>query len=143
MLFNKRPRLLERLLVVEDEPLVAFDNEHGLREAGYEVVATVDNVPEAVRVLEEEALDLVLLDINLHGEESGLDVAEAARDKGVPVLLVTAQPPADAAQYALGTLRKPYSEKALKNALAAVDGLLGGERPKKIDGLTLYAPVAG
>lgn len=141
MLFNKRPRLLERLLVVEDEPLVAFDNEHGLREAGYEVVATVDNVPDAVRVLEDEPLDLVLLDLNLHGEDSGLDVAEAARAKGVPVLLVTGQAPPDAAQFALGTLGKPYSDKALKNALAAVDSLLGGDTPKEVDGLTLYAPA--
>src|ERR671916_556112 len=51
MLFGKRERAIRRILIVEDEPLVAFDNEHLLRECGYEVVATVDTLAEAVRVL--------------------------------------------------------------------------------------------
>ena len=38
MLFGKRERLIRRILIVEDEPLVAFDNEYLLKDAGYEVV---------------------------------------------------------------------------------------------------------
>ena len=137
MLFNKRPRLIERLLLVEDEPLVAFDNEHGLMSAGYEVVASVDNVADALVAL-EEPLDLVLLDINLAGEGSGVDVARAAAERNVPVLLVCGSPPKDAEQYALGCLAKPYNEKSLRAALAAIDTVLGGDKPKDTPGLTLY-----
>ena len=49
MLFGKRERTIRRILVVEDEPLVAFDNEHMLQDAGYEVVATVDTLADAAR----------------------------------------------------------------------------------------------
>ena len=78
MLFGKRERAIRRILIVEDEPLVAFDNEHLLRECGYEVVATVDTLADAVRVLGEEEVDLVLSDIQLNGDGDGMDVARAA-----------------------------------------------------------------
>ena len=48
MLFARRKRLISRLLLVEDEPLVAFDTEHFLREAEFEIVATVDRVADAL-----------------------------------------------------------------------------------------------
>ncbi len=54
MLFGRRQRTIRRIVVVEDEPLVAFDNEHLLSEAGYEVVATVDSLADAARVIQEE-----------------------------------------------------------------------------------------
>ena len=89
MLFGKRERAIRRILIVEDEPLVAFDNEHLLRECGYDVVATVDTLADAVRVLGEEEIDLVLSDIQLNGDGDGMDVARAAGARRVPVLFVT------------------------------------------------------
>src|SRR4028119_1814688 len=89
MLFGKRERAIRRILIVEDEPLVAFDSEHLLRESGYEVVATVDTLADAVRVLGEEEVDLVLSDIQLNGDGDGMDVARAAAAKNVPVLVGT------------------------------------------------------
>jgi CheY-like chemotaxis protein len=53
-----------------------------LGEAGYEVVATVDNLAEAVRVIQEEKIDLILSDIKLNGDGDGMDVARAAAAKG-------------------------------------------------------------
>ena len=79
MLFGKRERLIRRILVVEDEPLVAFDNEYLLADAGYEVVATVDSPAAAREVIEREPLDLVLTDIRLAGEGDGTGVARIAR----------------------------------------------------------------
>ena len=55
MLFAKRERRIRRILIVEDEALVAFDNEHGLTEAGYEVVATVDCLADAAAVIDARA----------------------------------------------------------------------------------------
>ena len=54
MVFGKRKQVVKRILVVEDEPLTAFDNENMLGDAGYEVVATVDDLHEALAVLERE-----------------------------------------------------------------------------------------
>ena len=132
MIFRKRERAISRILVVEDEPLVAFDNEHLLLDAGYEVVATVDNLEDALRVIGEEAnIDLVLTDITLSGEGDGIGVAEAAHAKGIPVLFVTGACPTQARHLAVGCLAKPYSDKVMKGALDAIDAVLRGEPVKK------------
>jgi two-component system, response regulator PdtaR len=139
MLFAKRERAISRILIVEDEPLVAFDNEHLLRECGYQVVATVDTLAEAVRVLGEEEVDLVLSDIQLNGDGDGMDVARAAGARQVPVLFVTANCPLEARGLGLGCLAKPYTDKVLKGALEAVDRKLSGRKVGRLPaGLSLY-----
>ena len=138
-MFGRRERAIRRILIVEDEPLVAFDNEHLLGESGYEVVATVDNLADAVRVIGEEPIDLILSDIKLHGDGDGLDVARAAAAKGVPVLFVTGNSPLEARNLGLGCLAKPYTGGTLKAVLAAVDRKLQGRTVKRLPaGLTLY-----
>ena len=142
MLFAKRERTIRRILIVEDEPLVAFDNEHLLGEAGYEVVGTVDSLEEARRVIEEQALDLVLSDIRLNGEGDGMDVARVAAAHGVPVLFVSAHCPVEARTLGVGCLAKPFTEKALKAALEALEAVLRGDAVKKPPaGLSLYERV--
>jgi two-component system, response regulator PdtaR len=139
MLFGRRERIIRRILIVEDEPLVAFDIEHMLGEAGYEVVATVDSLADATRVIQEEEIDLVLTDIKLSGDGDGMDVARAASAKSVPVLFVTGSCPVEAHALGIGCLAKPYTEKMLKAALTALDGKLQGRRLKKLPaGLSLY-----
>jgi DNA-binding response OmpR family regulator len=142
MLFGKRERAIRRILIVEDEPLVAFDNEHLLRECGYEVVATVDTLADAARVLGEEEVDLVLSDIQLNGDGDGMDVARAAGARSVPVLFVTANCPLEARSLGIGCLAKPYTDKVLKNALDAVDRKVQGQKVRRLPaGLSLYEEV--
>ncbi len=140
MFFGKRERSIRRILIVEDEPLVAFDNEYMLKDEGYDVVATVDTPAEALAVIAAEPLDLVLTDIKLSGDGDGIDVARAARAKNVPVLFVTGHPTEEARALGVGCLAKPYTEKVLKGALAALDGHLQGRVRKRLPPqLTLYA----
>jgi len=140
MLFGKDDRIINRLLIVEDEPLVAFDNEHFLRDAGFDVVATVDRVPEAVRVIGTDKIDLVLADVKLSDGGDGIDVAHAARAKGVPVLFVTGICPLEARALAVGCLAKPYSQRDLRDAIAAVEAKLAGRQVKrKPKGLTFFS----
>ncbi|HEY0445771.1 MAG TPA: response regulator [Allosphingosinicella sp.] len=142
MLFSKRERKFRRILLVEDEPLVAFDNEHLLSDAGYEVVGTVDNLADATRLIEETAPDLVLSDITLRGDGDGMDVARAAAARKIPVLFITGSCPFEAQSLAVGCLAKPYSEKVLKSALEALDDRLQGRVVKKLpNGLSLYETV--
>lgn len=155
MLFGKRKRIVKRILIVEDEPLVAFDNETMVADAGYTVVATVDTFADAVEVIDSElqelppsgdededprGIDLILTDITLAGERTGYDLAREAKPRGIPVLFVTASPPQDADALALGYLLKPYQERTLRAALRAVDRTLSGEQAKVPDGLVLFAP---
>ena len=140
MLFVKRERRISRILIVEDEPLVAFDNESMLQDAGYVIVATVDSYVDAAEVMARDALDLILTDISLAGEGSGVDVARAAAALGIPVLFVTGNCTAEAKALAVGCLAKPYSERVLLGTLVAVDQHLQGRAPKKLpEELTLYA----
>ena len=139
MLFGKRERAIRRILIVEDEPLIAFDNEYLLTDAGYEVIGTVDSLAEAVRLLAEEAIDLVLSDIKLRGDGDGMDVARAAAAKNVPVLFVTGNCPVEARSLGIGCLAKPYSDKVLRTALAALERKLQGAPVKRLPaGLSLY-----
>lgn len=143
MLFSKRERQIRRILVVEDEPLVAFDNEYLLTDAGYEVVATVDNLIAAREIIEAEQLDLVLTDIRLNGEGDGTGVAAVARARSVPVLFVTAHASDETRGLGLGCLAKPYTDKVLKGALEALEAHLKGRKLRKIPPqLTLYEPSA-
>ena len=140
MLFGKRKHIVKRILVIEDEPLTAFDNEVMLRDAGYEVVATHDDYEEAVAALNREKIDLILSDVRLRGERTGIQLAEEAKRRGVPVLFVTGHPPENAHELALGCLHKPYSERQLKQAIEAVDQFLSGKQPKVPKGLEIYSP---
>lgn len=139
MLFVKRQRKINRILIVEDEPLVAFDNEHFLRDAGYDVIGAVDTVPDAIRHLDGPLPDLVLADVNLSDGGNGRDVARAAREKGVPLMFVTGACPVDAQALAVGCLAKPYSQRDLLGAIEAVDARLSGKEPKRLPrGFTLF-----
>lgn len=143
MLFGKRKRNVKRIMIVEDEPLVAFDNEVMLAEAGYTVVATVDNLASAVETLDKAEVDLILSDISLAGEGSGIDLAREAQRRSIPVLFVTGHVPPEAPLLAIGTLRKPYNDRTLRAALDSVDRHLGGQAGKPVSGLELYPANAG
>jgi DNA-binding response OmpR family regulator len=139
MLFGKRERRISRIMIVEDEALVAFDNEYMLKDAGYEVVATVDNYLDAAEAMAREEIDLILSDISLAGEGSGIDVARAAAALGIPILFVTGNCTEEARALAVGCLAKPYTERVLLSTLQAVDAHLQGRSPKRLPGeLTLY-----
>ena len=152
MLFGKAERQVKRILIVEDEPLVAFDNEMMATGAGYTVVATVDSAGEALSVLKRElapaqeegrGVDLIITDITLTGERDGVELATEARKLGIPVLFATATPPEGAETLGLGVLLKPYNERRLRAALKAVEQTLAGKKKVKApDGVILYPPTA-
>ncbi len=138
MLFRKPKRVVKRILIVEDEPLVAFDNETMLIDEGYEIVATVDQFRTAVQVLDREQVDLVLCDVRLHDDQSGVRLAKEACKRGIPVLFATGHVPPDADKLAIGCLIKPYSARTLKAALESVNRHLLGKKAKQPRGLELY-----
>ena len=141
MLFGKRKQVVKRILIVEDEPLTAFDNENMLGDAGYEVVATVDDIEEALAVLEREEVHLILSDLRLRKDQTGLELAHAAKAKGVPTLFATGHSHAAASEIAIGCLMKPYTERQLCKAIECVDRHLQGEKVKSPKGLELFIVI--
>lgn len=141
MLFGKKQRRITRLLIVEDEPLVAFDAEHFLTEEGFTVVATTDSVSEAIGHVDAEGVDLVLVDLGLR-DGDGADVAHAARAKGVAVLIVTGRQLDEVEAIGLGCLSKPYPQRDLLRAIAIVETLLDGKVPRRVPAsLKLFQPA--
>ena len=138
MLFGKRKQVVKRILIVEDEPLTAFDNENMLGDAGYIVVATVDDLDEALKVLEREKVDLILSDVRLRKDQTGIELAKAAKKRGVPTLFATGNPYAGACEVAVGCLLKPYSERQLCKAIECVDRHLQGQKVKPPKGVELF-----
>ena len=142
MLFGKRKQVVKRILIVEDEPLTAFDNENILGDAGYVIVATVDDLEEALAVLDREQVDLVLSDVRLREDQTGVELARAAKKKRVPTLFATGNPHPSAAEMAVGCLMKPYNERQLCKAIECVDRHLQGEKVKPPRGVQLFISTA-
>ena len=141
MLFGKRKQVVKRILIVEDEPLTAFDNENILGDAGYEIVATVDDLHEALEVLEREEVHLVLSDVRLRKQQTGIKLAQKAKQKGVPTLFATGHSYPGASEIAVGCLLKPYNERQLTKAIECVDRHLQGQKVKPPKGLELFIIV--
>ena len=116
--------LFTRVLVVEDEWLVAMDIEAVLKEEGFDVVGIATSADEAVRMAELHHPDLVLMDIRIRGPRDGIDAAiELNRRFGTRSLFVSAhRDPAtqERAQVAnpLGWVSKPFSGQQLIAAIA-------------------------
>lgn len=121
-----------RILVVEDDALIAFDTEYGLTDAGFTVVATVDTAEHAGAHIADGGIDLILADIRLRGEGSGIDVARVAHAAGIPLLFVTGQCPAEARAFAAGYLAKPYSRTDLLAAILAVEARKAGRKTRRL-----------
>jgi two-component system cell cycle sensor histidine kinase/response regulator CckA len=113
-----------RILIVEDETIVAMDLAAGLRRVGYEVVATVRTGEDAIASTRRLEPDLVLMDIRLKGEMDGIQAATIIREQQrIPVVFLTAhadqqtvERSQDAAPY--GYLVKPFDEAVLQRVMA-------------------------
>ena len=115
--------LKARLLVVEDERLVALALEKCLTQLGHEVVALVTVGWDAVKRAEELQPDLVLMDIRLKGEMDGIEAAiRIHKTLNIPILYLTAYSDDSTLERAreahpYGYILKPFEERALKSAI--------------------------
>ncbi|WP_462318006.1 LytR/AlgR family response regulator transcription factor [Marinilabilia sp.] len=70
-----------KILIVEDEIMIAEDIAMRLEDMGYEVADKIDNVDEAVEWLEQNQTDILLVDISLQGDKTGLDLAAIINER--------------------------------------------------------------
>jgi DNA-binding NarL/FixJ family response regulator len=85
------PGARARVLIVEDDRLVALDLESMLRDFGFSPCSTAHSAEEALRVATDQAPELVLMDIRLEGEADGVWAAQHLRDQlGLRVIYLTA-----------------------------------------------------
>ncbi len=109
-----------KILIVEDELLVATDIEESIECLGYTVQKSVDTGLKAIEEVEKELPDLVLMDINLKGEMNGIEAATMITQKhDVPIIYLTANADistVNKAKVALpyGYIIKPFTDKDLQ-----------------------------
>lgn len=108
-----------RVLIVEDDFLVASEAEAALVEAGFKVAAVVASAEDAIAAASKQRPDIAIVDIRLAGKRDGIDAAiELFKDYGIPCIFATAHSDAYARSRAepaqpLGWLQKPYSMPSL------------------------------
>jgi DNA-binding NtrC family response regulator len=109
----------KRILVVEDEALIAVMVEDMLLEMGGEVVGPAATIDDALALAQEEMLDAAVLDVNVRGRRID-PVAEALMARGVPVLFATGYGEVRLASGAPATvIDKPYTQDKLSRGIAA------------------------
>ncbi|MGQ7856758.1 sigma 54-interacting transcriptional regulator [Pedobacter sp. WC2501] len=107
---------IEKILIVEDEFIVAHDLQMILQRAGYQVVGIADSVKNAQTLLEKHQVGLVLLDIYLKGRLTGIDLAHDLMKREIPFIYISANSNERVLEAAKSTcpygfIVKPYRER--------------------------------
>jgi DNA-binding LytR/AlgR family response regulator len=127
-----------RILVVEDEPMIAESLSEMLEILGHEVLSVSESGEEAIMQLMQQEPDLILLDIQLRGKMDGIEVARLVKEKyNIPFVFTTAFADAETidrakAQGPYGYLVKPYG---IKDIMAAIEVAMSNYR--------LFAEIQG
>jgi PAS domain S-box-containing protein len=112
-----------RILVVEDESVVALDLKKRLGNLGYEVLAVAASGEQAIEDAAAHQPDLLLMDIKLRGELDGVEAARLIRERNdVPIIYLTSYTDRETIRRASGTqpygyLIKPYSDRELHSSV--------------------------
>lgn len=111
------------IMIIEDEVVVALDIESRLKKLGYHIAAIRHSSDKALSFLEIHSPDLILCDINIRGDQDGIDIAGHVREHvKIPLIFVTALSDRATLQRAKKTLPygyivKPFSDSDLLSAI--------------------------
>lgn len=112
-----------KILIVEDEMLIAANLAMQLENIGYEIVGIIPRGEDAIKAIKTKRPDLVLMDINLKGEIDGIETATKMQSEGpMPIIYLTANTDEDHFVRAKATnpyafLSKPFKKLDLKHAI--------------------------
>ncbi len=112
-----------KILIVEDEPLIALELKEKLKDLGYQVVSSVSTAEKAIIKAETSQPDIVLMDIRLKGKMNGIEAADIIRSRfKIPVVFATSHTEEKYLEKAkltrpYGDLIKPVQERDLRITL--------------------------
>ena len=112
--------MTSRILIIEDEALVAMELRFVLEDLGHEVIGTAADAKSARALAAETEVDLALVDIHLSDGATGIELGrELGQEMGVTVLFMTANPGMvrDGVAGTVGVLTKPTDERAVQTAV--------------------------
>jgi DNA-binding response OmpR family regulator len=124
---------IQRVLVVEDDAIIAADVEHALRSAGYEVCGVASSEESALLIASTSHPDLAVVDVCLSPGDGRKVARELASCYGTTVLFATAE--AEASLDGTGAqalLPKPYDSNLVAPALKAAEAMAAGQNPGEL-----------
>jgi len=114
---------VEKILVVEDDTIIALTIQGRLKQFGYEVVGRASTGEDAIKKVKELQPDLVLMDIHIKGPKDGIQTAETVYGfYGVPVVYLTAYSDENTLERAqktspFGYVVKPFNDETLRTTI--------------------------
>ncbi|MCL3780887.1 response regulator transcription factor [Prolixibacteraceae bacterium JC049] len=128
------------ILIVEDEFMIAEDLAMRLTDMGYQIADTASSVDEATQVLSKKKVDLALIDINLIGEKTGIDLAKIINEKyNFPFIFLTSLASKEVVEMAqeekpAAYLLKPFNDKQLEISIQlALNNYYGQKEEQEIE----------
>ena len=143
---------MSQILIIEDEIIVAKDIEQILLEQGYDVIGIASTYEKARLKLQTESPDLILCDINLNGEKTGIDLMMEFEAKlQVPFIFISAYSDVETLKKAYSIapknyITKPFNEKQLLASIQAVlleEKSSGEPSPRELSIIKLLARGKG
>lgn len=120
-----------KILIVEDEALLAMELESEVEDAGHEIVGIAADSKEAIELANKALPQFAFVDIQLLDGPTGIEVGRYLSSSSIPYVFVSGnlkRIPEDFAG-ALGAIEKPYTMNGLQNALQFIEGIvIGAER---------------
>ena len=112
-----------KILIVEDEIIIALDLKIRLENLGYHILGIALNGEDAIKKIREKNPDLVLMDIQLNGDMDGIKVAQQIRNQyNIPFIYITGSHDNSLLDRAkqtnpIGFISKPFDETEIQNAI--------------------------
>ncbi|WP_422106153.1 LytR/AlgR family response regulator transcription factor [Winogradskyella sp.] len=108
------------IIIVEDEPIICATIETALVKAGHNIVDEADTYEDALDAISDTPPDLVIIDIHLHGQKDGIDLAMELDRINLPYLYLTSQTDPETIDRVkstnpLGYIVKPFTESGLQS----------------------------
>lgn len=129
----------EKIMIVEDEKIVALDIKDSLEHFGYSVPCMTDTGEDAIKFIDKFHPDLILMDIVLKGKIDGIEAARTIHENyGIPVIYLTAYSDERTLQRAkltepFGHILKPFDERELRTNIEIALYKQEKEKEKKSD----------
>ncbi|MEJ2613916.1 MAG: PAS domain S-box protein [Ignavibacteriaceae bacterium] len=114
---------MAKILIVEDESIVALELESRLGDLGHAICGIVSSGPDAINITRSEKPDIILMDINIKGPVDGVETAEKIKEiVDIPIIFLTAFTDSDTLQRAeitepYGYIVKPFEERELQTSI--------------------------
>ena len=117
-----------KILLAEDDALIAMDMQAMLEDAGHAVFGPAATVAEGEALARAETPDMAVVDIGLKNGDSGVDLARSLQRQGIPVVFVSGEPTRAQAgrDAAIAFLPKPVMSDDLIRAIALTEAIVAG-----------------